>query len=171
MNVARAIEMAFADVFRTYAELGASCVVRAWQSLPLDPVWEKLAADSKDRAFPLVDVRCGSPRFDANQRTMYSETQILCATKTDDDKNHAQIQSLYGEIQRVCDLLYAQFIAGRDGDELARFKAVLTRRTWRNVPFWRVHVGRGHGAGRHGRREHDRNSGSDAFQPKRLLTN
>lgn len=126
MNAARAIEMAFADVFRTYAELGASCVVRAWQSLPLDPVWEKLAADSKDRAFPLVDVRCGSPRFDANQRTMYSETQILCATKTDDDKNHAQIQSLYGEIQRVCDLLYAQFIAGRDGDELARFKAVLT---------------------------------------------
>lgn len=126
MNAARAIEMAFAEVFRTYAELGASCVVRAWQSLPLDPVWEKLSAESKDRAFPLVDVRCGSPRFDANQRTSFCECQILCATKTDDDKNHAQIQSLYGEIQRVCDSIYAQYIAGTDGAELARFKAVLT---------------------------------------------
>lgn len=126
MNVARAIEMAFADVFRSYAGLGKSCVVRAWQSLPSDPAWMALSVEGKDRAFPLVDVRCGSPRFDANQRTMYSETQILCATKTDDDKNHAQIQSLYGEIQRVCDLLYAQDISGTAGAELSRFKAVLT---------------------------------------------
>jgi hypothetical protein len=126
VNAARAIEMAFADVFRTYAELGASCVVRAWQSLPSDPIWSALSADKKDRSFPLVDVRCGSPRFDANQRTMYCEAQILCATKTDDDVDHSKIQSLYGEVQKSCDALYAQFISGADSEELTAFKQVLT---------------------------------------------
>lgn len=126
MNAARAIELAFAEVMRAKAELGAGCVVRAWQSLASDPEWMKLAAEKKDRAFPLVDIRCGSPRFDANQRTSFCEAQILCATKTDDDAGHDKIQSLYGEVQRVCDLLYAQYVAGTDGEELAAFKARLT---------------------------------------------
>lgn len=143
MNAARAIEMAFADVFRTYAELGASCVVRAWQSLPSDPIWSALSADKKDRSFPLVDVRCGSPRFDANQRTMYCEAQILCATKTDDDVDHSKIQSLYGEVQAVCDSLYSQFVSGTDGDELAKFKETMTAEAGASFHFGGFTFGEG----------------------------
>lgn len=122
MNVARAIELAYAQTLREYAELGAGCAVRAWQSLRNDPTWDV----EKDRTFPMVDVRVSAPRFDDNAHTMYCEAAVLCGTKTDDDIDHAAIQSLYGAVQGVCDLLYAQFLAGTDGTELTYFKSVLT---------------------------------------------
>lgn len=122
MNVSRAIEMAFAQLFRDRAELGATCAVRAWQSLRSDGGWD----EERDRTFPLVDVRCAAPRFDANARTMYCEAQILCATKTDDDKDHAAVSALYDGVQSVCDSLYSQFLSGTDGEELAAFKATAT---------------------------------------------
>lgn len=120
MNPPRAIELALAGVLRQYAELSAGTAVRAWQSLRSDPGWD----EEKDRTFPLVDVRCAPPTFDDNERTMYCECAVLCATKTDDDKDHAVVSSIYGEVQRVLDLLYSQFI-GTAGEEYAAFSDAL----------------------------------------------
>jgi hypothetical protein len=55
---------------------------------------------------------------------MYCECAVLCGTKTDDDKDHAVISSIYGEVQRVLDLLYSQFI-GTAGEEYAAFSDAL----------------------------------------------
>lgn len=121
MNVARAIEIAFAELLRK-AELGAGVTIRAWQSLPTDGTW----TEEKDRSFPMIDVRCGPPTMDDNARTLYSETRILCGTKTDDDRDHSKISTLYGAVQESVDKIYGQFY-GTEAEELAAFRAAITR--------------------------------------------
>lgn len=121
MNVAKAIELAYAAVVREYAELGKSTLIRAWQSLAVDGSWD----ETKDRDFPVVDIRCGPPKPEQSQATMMADVALLCGTKTDDDKDHAVISALYEAVQDVCDKLYAQFQTGTDGAELTTFKASL----------------------------------------------
>lgn len=121
MNVARAVEIAVAGVLRQFAQLGAGVTVRAWQSLPTDGSWTK----ESDRRFPLVDVRCSPPKTDENERTFYVECSVLCATKVDDDRNHAFVSEMYGEVQRVLDAMFSQYW-NTAGDELNAFNAALT---------------------------------------------
>lgn len=121
MNVPRAIELAFAQLLRARAALGEKTVVRAWQSLANDAAWDS----NKDRSFPIVDVRCSPPRTDTDEGLFICECALLCGTKTDDDKSHAAVAAIYGEVQAVADSLYSQF-RNAEAAELAEFKAVLT---------------------------------------------
>lgn len=121
MNASKAIERAFAAAFRTYGELGEGVTIRCFQSLAVDGSWD----EKKDRAFPVVAITCGVPRYNADQSTLYADCIILCGTKTDDDKDHAKWSQIYGAVQEVADRLFAQFRAGADGVELAAFKAAV----------------------------------------------
>lgn len=120
MNVPKAIELAFAASFRTYAELGEGVTIRAWQSLAVDGSWDA----AKDRAFPVVAITCGTPRYNDDQCTLYCDCIILCGTKTDDDLDHSKWAALYGSVQEVADRLFAQF-KGTSGEELDAFKAAV----------------------------------------------
>lgn len=120
MNVPKAIELAFTTVMREFAELGADVLIRPWQSVAADGSWE----ETKDRDFPVLDIRCAPPRTEQTQSTMMAETALLCGSKLDDDKGHVVISDLYEAVQSVCDKLFSQ-ARTTDGDELARFKAIL----------------------------------------------
>lgn len=110
-----------AETIRTYAEIGEGVTIRAWQSLPADGSW----SPDIDRAFPMIDVRCGPPRTDDNQATLACECAVLLGTKTDDDKGHAAISALYDAVQGLADKLFAQFRATA-GTELTYFLARIT---------------------------------------------
>jgi hypothetical protein len=122
VNVPKAIEIAFAKVFRTFAEIGEGVTIRAFQSLASDGSWNS----EKDRTFPMVAITCGTPRYDDGQATLYADCIILCGTMVDDDADHAVWSGLYGAVQSACDSLFAQFISQSDGVELSPFKASLT---------------------------------------------
>ena len=120
MNMTKAIELALAETIRKYAELGDGVVVRAWQSLEADGSWK----ENPDRSFPMIDVRCSPPKVEDNQATSIVECAILMGTKTDDDKSHAFISSMYESVQGMCDTLFSQFRSGvYTGDEIAYFLA------------------------------------------------
>jgi hypothetical protein len=109
MNIPKAIEQAFAAGIRKRGgELGACVVIRCWQSLADDASWKRPV----DRQFPMLDIRCTPPESDDVQRTMISDCSLLCATKTDDDKDHSAVSALYGAVQDYCDRLFA----GAGGD-------------------------------------------------------
>ena len=108
MNVSKAIEIAFAEVIRDHAEIGEDVVIRPWQTLAADGSW----AENPDRAFPVIDIRCGPPMTDGNQTTLSVECSILMGTKTDDDKDHAFVSQMYEAVQELCDTLFAQFRNG-----------------------------------------------------------
>jgi hypothetical protein len=121
MNVAKAIELAFADLIRKQ-ELGAGVHVRAWQSLRADTTWDV----TKDREFPAVDIRTAPQQFDMDAgSTMFCETAILCGTVADDDRDHAAVSALYEAVQGACDALYADFRGGT-GTLLTAFVAAIT---------------------------------------------
>jgi len=121
MNEPKAIEIAFADVIRRYGLIGEGVTIRAWQSLDRDGTWD----DEKDRAFPVVDVRCGPPQTDENERTLFCECAILCGSAADDDKSHAQVSQIYAGVKDVLDALFSQFIQQAAGDELTHFSLAL----------------------------------------------
>ena len=106
MNTPKAIELAFAELVRRHAELGKDTLIRAWQSLAVDGSWE----ETKDRDFPLVDIRCAPPRTEQTQSTMAVDAALLCGTKGDDDRDHAIISALYEAVESVCNRLFAQFM-------------------------------------------------------------
>lgn len=107
-----------AETIRAYAEIGEGVTIRAWQSLPADGSW----SPDTDRAFPMVDVRCGPPRTDDSQTTLSCECAVLMGTKTDDDRDHAAISALYDAVQELVDKLFAQFRTTA-GTELTYFLA------------------------------------------------
>jgi len=121
MNVSKAIEQAVSELLRDEAELGAGVTVRAWQSLAQDPNWKA----EPDKAFPLIDVRCSAPAVDQAQSTLAVTCGILCATKTQDDKDHAIVSAMYGEVERVIFALFSAFRRGDDEDEV--YSAFLAR--------------------------------------------
>jgi hypothetical protein len=105
MNVPKSIELAMAEIIRKYAEIGKGVTVRAWQSLASDGSWK----ENPDRTFPMIDVRCSSPKTDDNESTLQVECAVLMGAKTDDDKDHAFISAMYEAVQGVCDNLFSQF--------------------------------------------------------------
>jgi len=122
MNEPRAIEIAFAGIIRRYGEIGEGVAIRTWQSLRRDGSWD----ESKDRTFPVVDIRCSPPQTDDNERTLVCECAILCGTKTDDDRDHAQIEQMFSGVKAVLDSLFGQFINQTlDGDEYTLFSLTL----------------------------------------------
>jgi hypothetical protein len=116
MNAAKAIERALVATIREHATLGEGVVIRTWQSLRED------GETSFARAFPCVDVRCAPPMVDDNGRTLSCVASILCASKVDDDQDHAIVSGAYEAVQEVCDSLYGQSL-GTAGAETATFMA------------------------------------------------
>ena len=121
MNVARAIEIALAKVLREHADLGADVLIRPYQSLKFDGSWD----ENKDRFFPLVAIECQPPQVNDDAATCFCDCKILCGSNTNDDRSHEFIAGLYGEIQRVIDLLLSQS-KGTTGAELSDFSATLS---------------------------------------------
>lgn len=121
MNVPKAVEVAAAVMFRTNSELGAGVVIRAWQSLATDAAWNK----ESDRSLPMLALLCGTPRYDADQATLYVDLKILCATDNDDDKSHDAISKLYGAVQGTLDDLFDQHQA-QEGPVWAKFSESLS---------------------------------------------
>ena len=109
MNASKAIEQAMVAVLRQFASMG-DVELRAWQALP-----ESSVGSSCERKFPCVDVRAAPPSVDENGLTCQSAVTILCATKVDDDKNHATVSAIYEAVQGVCDNLYAEALHGTVG--------------------------------------------------------
>lgn len=106
MNIAKALEIAFAHVIRAYGEIGAGVTIRCWQTLRADGSWNA----AKDRDFPVIDVRCSPPAPDESaESTAIAECAVLCGTKAADDKDHAAISALYAGTQDAMDRLYAGF--------------------------------------------------------------
>lgn len=62
-----------------------------------------------EREWPMVDVRCGPPRTDDNQATLFCECNILIGTKADDDRDHAVISGIYEASGGVLDGIFANF--------------------------------------------------------------
>ena len=107
-----------AETIRKYARVGEAVTIRAWRSLEADGSWK----ENPDRKFPMIDVRCSTPRTDDNESTRQVECAILMGTITDDDKSHAFISSMEEAVQGVCDTLFAQFRSGVfTGEEIAYF--------------------------------------------------
>lgn len=117
MNAARQIERAIADVLRASANLPEGTTIRCWQDLRHDATW----MDSIDRSFPMVEIRSAPPRTDDNQSTLAIETAVIIGTQNQDDKDHAVIADIYGEVQAALDRLYASFRSGTPNAEFVAF--------------------------------------------------
>ena len=109
MNNAKAIELAFAETVRQYAAIGADTIIRTWQSMRFDNKWD----ESKDRTFPVLDIRAIPATTDDNEVTLFCNVMFICATTVDDDKDHAAISAMYEEVRTLLDKIFSQF---RQGD-------------------------------------------------------
>ena len=136
MNEAKGIEIALYNVLRQYAKLGAATTVRAWQSLRTDSKW----SEEKDRSFPVVDIRCSPPRTNADQHTMSSNVSIQIGTQAEEDRDHAIVSKLYGEVKAVLDSLMKQFFTS-EAEELTLFKTTLASEIGSDFSFGGVEFG------------------------------
>ena len=110
MNAPRTIEAAIADIIREYA-VGPSTVIRCWHVLRNDHRW----VAETDRTFPCIDIRCAAPSPGDTPSTLRCEVSILVATKTEDDRDHAQIDANEEAVQTALDTLFSQSRRGRGG--------------------------------------------------------
>jgi len=117
MNVPTAIEEAFADLIKGY-ELGSKTIVRCWHSVRNDVKWRP----DVDLSFPCIDVRCGPPKMDENERTLSADCTMQAFANAVDDKDHQSINGIEQAIQEACDDLYSQFLA-QAGTEYTTFLA------------------------------------------------
>ncbi len=126
LNVPKACELATAAMIRTHARVGEKCVIRCWQSLRSDPEWN----EEKDKTLPLVDVRYGPETVDEDQVTMVCTGAITPMTKADDDRDHAAISEMYGEIHAVLRSIFSAFMdGGFESGRYADFVALLATET------------------------------------------
>ena len=126
MNTTKAIELALAETIRKYAQMGEAVTIRAWRSLEADGSWK----ENPDRKFPMIDVRCSTPKTDDNESTRQVECAILMGTNADDDKSHAFISDMENAVQGVCDTIFSQFRSGGfTGEEIAYFLARVVAET------------------------------------------
>ena len=121
MNVPSAIEEAYADLIKGY-ELGSATMVRCWHGLRKDTKWKP----DPDKTLPCVDVRCGPPKMDENERTLSVDCTLQAFTKAVTDKNHQDINRIEQALQEACDAMYSQFIA-QAGTEYATFIAAIAK--------------------------------------------
>jgi hypothetical protein len=123
MNVAKAYEIALARTIRDYAvDLGGATVIRCWQSLREDQLWNK---DGVDRTMPQISIKATPQRTMEDQVTLSCDGAIDIMTNTADDVDHAVISAMYSGVQGVLDKLAAQWKSGT-GDEYAAFTAAMT---------------------------------------------
>ena len=121
MNVPKAIETAVAAMLRKYAELGAKTVIRPFQNLNYDGTWDK----TKDRELPVLDIRFAPERVDETQATFVSEGSVLIGTHVQDDKNHAELSTIYGETHDVLRDIFRGFRGEIDTAKYDEFKALI----------------------------------------------
>lgn len=117
MNIAKLIEKALATVIREHCNLPDGITIRAWQSLDYDATFDS----AEDRTFPLIEIRASPPRTDDNQSTLAVESVVVVGTQNNDDKTHAIISDIYGEVQSTLDALFASFRTGSNNDEYLTF--------------------------------------------------
>ena len=126
MNMSQALELAWAETMRKYAQMGEDVTIRAWQSLAADGSWKA----TPDRKFPMLDIRCSPPRTDDNESTQQVDCALLMGTNTDTDKDHSFISGMYEAVQGVCDTIFSQYRSGGfTGDEIAYFLARVVAET------------------------------------------
>lgn len=127
MNVSAVLEYAIAQTLRAYADVGPDTVIRVWQNLRSDPAWRDSAEG--DRALPCIDIRCTPPQLDENEVGLTVSAQIECRTKTEDDRDHAEISKIFDATQTHLDALFDQFRDHSEGavkDELESFNQIFT---------------------------------------------
>jgi hypothetical protein len=123
MNVAKAFEIALARTIRDYAvDLGGDTVIRCWQSLREDQLWNKAGVD---RVMPQISIKATPQRTLENQVTLSCDAAIDMITNTADDQDHAIVSAMYSGVQGVLDKLAAQWKSGT-GDEYLAFTAAMT---------------------------------------------
>jgi len=115
MTPARAIELAFAETIKRYAEVGAGTVIRAWHNMNFGGKWKS----DPDQQFPFCGVSSSPAIPEDNQVTCFVDTNILCATWAIDDKDHEQLSAMEDAVQSVLDKIFAQFRSGDDSGEFA----------------------------------------------------
>jgi len=108
MNASKAIEKSIANVIRDHADLPDGVTIRCWQTLRHDATWN----ETEDRTFPMIEIRAAPPQTDDNQSTLSIETAIIIGTQNQDDKDHAAISDIYGQVQAAIDALFASFRTG-----------------------------------------------------------
>jgi hypothetical protein len=119
MNVPRAIEVAVAGLMRG-DELGSETFVRTWQAMRRDGSWDQDA----DREYPLIDIRFSPERVEPDQVTLVCEGSVLCATKTEDDKDHAVVSAMYEAAHGILRGVFRSFME-QTGTEYAAFVAAV----------------------------------------------
>jgi hypothetical protein len=117
MNPSKIFEQAMCAMLRK-AELGGGVHLRPWQSLLFDGTWD---ADA-DKQFPLVDIRFSPEAVNGDQWTLACTGLLMCATLTDDDRDHAKISGLYEAVYGVAVGIFRSFISGV-GDYYSDFLA------------------------------------------------
>jgi hypothetical protein len=121
MNVAKAFEIALAVTIRQFADIGGATVIRCWQSLREDGLWNK---DGVDRVMPAILIRATPQRTREDQVTLECDAVIEIQTDSAADKDHAVISQIYGGVQGVLDAIMAQWKAGT-GEEYAVFNEAM----------------------------------------------
>jgi len=121
MNEAKAIELALAKTIRQFSEIGQNTLIRPWQSLRSEMLFEpdNIAGD---RHFPCIDIRCAHPTLGDDQSTMTTTATIIIATAVSADPDHSSVSAIYQAVKETTDALFKQFRRGIDGDELTMFK-------------------------------------------------
>jgi len=122
MNVAKAYEKALAQTIREYADIGGETVIRCWQSLRDDALWNK---DGVDRVMPAIQIKATPQRTMTDQVTLECDASLEIQTDTAEDKDHATVSMIYEGVQDVLDALAAQWKTGT-GAEYATFTAAMT---------------------------------------------
>jgi hypothetical protein len=122
MNVAKSFEIALARTVRAYADgLGGDTVIRCWQSMREDQLWNK---DGVDRTMPAISIKATPQRTMEDQVTLSCDAVLDILTNTADDQDHAVISEIYAGVQGVLDNLAAQWKSGT-GDEYAVFTTAM----------------------------------------------
>ena len=117
MNIAKAIEKAIATVIRDHADLPPVVTIRCWQTLRHDATWN----ETEDRTFPMIEIRAAPPQTDDNQSTLAISTSIIVGTQNQDDKDHAVLSDIYGQVQDVLDAMFAAFRNGTSNAQMTTF--------------------------------------------------
>jgi hypothetical protein len=121
MNVAKAYEIALAVTIRQFADIGGATVIRCWQSLREDPLWNKGGVDKVSDA---ILIRATPPRTNDDQVTLVCDAAVDLTTNTAEDADHASISGMYAGVQETLDRLMAQWKSGT-GDEFEAFAAAM----------------------------------------------
>jgi hypothetical protein len=121
MNTPKAIELAFAAMLRTHAELTEGTLVRPWQSLNEDGAF----VEGNDRTFPCIDIRFAPDQYNEDQTTLVCIGQIAAMSRAEDDPDHQQVSGLYEAVHSVALSLFSDSMVRTTEGKYAEFVALV----------------------------------------------